>query len=85
MKNIIKQKKIVAVASVAFIYKCPNNIFCILRTSSFIINHEMLRNIVTAILLISVISAPDLTKLIDIFIEAINLRAFPGATVIVAN
>jgi hypothetical protein len=40
---------------------------------------------IIAILIISVAAIPDWTKVNDLFNEAIIARAFPGATIVVAN
>jgi hypothetical protein len=45
----------------------------------------MLTKIIFAVLIVSVMTVPDWTKVNDLFKEAIIERAFPGATLIVAN
>lgn len=45
----------------------------------------MYKSILLILLVITVSSAPDWTKVNDLFIEAINDRVFPGGSVTVAN
>lgn len=45
----------------------------------------MLTKTIILILIVSSMAAPDWTRLNDLINEAIIERAFPGATVIVAN
>lgn len=45
----------------------------------------MYKSILLLLLIIAVSSAPDWTKVNDLFIQAINDRVFPGGSVTVAN